>query len=159
MAWQAAAVWAQSPTTEARAREAVAAARGQKDAFTITGVEHPTRDGTGIRDYIHVWDLARAHVRASMASSACAIVSAPVSWSPRWLPVPSSWPSIDVRNVTVCRPAGSPRKSPVRPKVSADFGATRALSAQASLTSTGPRVRANSAANSASRSASTSTIS
>jgi UDP-glucose 4-epimerase len=42
----------------------VMAARGQKDAFTITGVEHPTRDGTGIRDYIHVWDVARAHVRA-----------------------------------------------------------------------------------------------
>src|SRR3954471_1607727 len=42
----------------------VMAARGQKDAFTITGTEHPTRDGTGLRDYIHVWDLARAHVRA-----------------------------------------------------------------------------------------------
>src|SRR6476619_5388154 len=42
----------------------VMAARGLKDAFTITGVDHPTRDGTGIRDYIHVWDLARAHVRA-----------------------------------------------------------------------------------------------
>lgn len=42
----------------------VLAARGQKDSFTITGTEHPTRDGTGIRDYIHVWDLARAHVRA-----------------------------------------------------------------------------------------------
>ncbi|GAA5147694.1 UDP-glucose 4-epimerase GalE [Nocardioides marinquilinus] len=42
----------------------VLAARGQKDAFTITGTEHPTRDGTGIRDYVHVWDLARAHVRA-----------------------------------------------------------------------------------------------
>lgn len=42
----------------------VMAARGQKDAFTITGVEHPTRDGTGIRDYIHVWDVAQAHVRA-----------------------------------------------------------------------------------------------
>jgi UDP-glucose 4-epimerase len=42
----------------------VMAARGQKDSFTITGAEHPTRDGTGIRDYVHVWDLARAHVRA-----------------------------------------------------------------------------------------------
>ena len=42
----------------------VMAARGIKDTFTITGTEHPTRDGTGIRDYIHVWDLARAHVRA-----------------------------------------------------------------------------------------------
>ncbi len=42
----------------------VMAAQGQKDSFTITGTEHPTRDGTGIRDYIHVWDLAQAHVRA-----------------------------------------------------------------------------------------------
>jgi len=42
----------------------VMAARGQKDSFTITGTDLPTRDGTGIRDYIHVWDLARAHVRA-----------------------------------------------------------------------------------------------
>jgi UDP-glucose 4-epimerase len=42
----------------------VRAARGQQDAFTITGTEHPTPDGTGIRDYIHVWDLAKAHVRA-----------------------------------------------------------------------------------------------
>ena len=37
----------------------VMAARGQKDSFTITGTDLPTRDGTGIRDYIHVWDLAR----------------------------------------------------------------------------------------------------
>ena len=42
----------------------VMAARGIKDTFTITGTDHPTRDGTGIRDYIHVWDLAQAHVRA-----------------------------------------------------------------------------------------------
>src|SRR3954447_10411097 len=42
----------------------VRAARGQQDAFTITGVEHPTPDGTGIRDYVHVWDVARAHVAA-----------------------------------------------------------------------------------------------
>jgi UDP-glucose 4-epimerase len=42
----------------------VMAARGQKDSFTITGTDLPTRDGTGIRDYIHVWDLAQAHVRA-----------------------------------------------------------------------------------------------
>ena len=42
----------------------VMAARGLKDCFTITGTEHPTRDGTGIRDYVHVWDLAQAHVAA-----------------------------------------------------------------------------------------------
>jgi UDP-glucose 4-epimerase len=32
--------------------------------LTVTGVDWPTRDGTGIRDYVHVWDLARAHVAA-----------------------------------------------------------------------------------------------
>jgi UDP-glucose 4-epimerase len=42
----------------------VMAARGEIPAFTNTGTNHPTRDGTGVRDYIHVWDLARAHVAA-----------------------------------------------------------------------------------------------
>jgi UDP-glucose 4-epimerase len=37
---------------------------GKIPAFTITGTDYETRDGTGIRDYIHVWDLAQAHVRA-----------------------------------------------------------------------------------------------
>jgi UDP-glucose 4-epimerase len=32
--------------------------------FQITGTGYPTRDGTGIRDYVHVWDLAAAHVEA-----------------------------------------------------------------------------------------------
>lgn len=32
--------------------------------FSITGVDWPTRDGTAIRDYVHVWDLAEAHVAA-----------------------------------------------------------------------------------------------
>ncbi|MFI0896459.1 UDP-glucose 4-epimerase GalE [Streptomyces sp. NPDC020983] len=34
------------------------------DVFRVTGVDWPTADGSGIRDYIHVWDLARAHVAA-----------------------------------------------------------------------------------------------
>ncbi|MEV0617324.1 UDP-glucose 4-epimerase GalE [Nonomuraea sp. NPDC050404] len=32
--------------------------------FQVTGTDYPTSDGTGIRDYIHVWDLATAHVAA-----------------------------------------------------------------------------------------------
>jgi UDP-glucose 4-epimerase len=32
--------------------------------FVITGTDWPTRDGSGLRDYIHVWDLATAHVAA-----------------------------------------------------------------------------------------------
>ncbi|MCC2593666.1 UDP-glucose 4-epimerase GalE [Tessaracoccus sp. OS52] len=35
-----------------------------KETFTVTGVDWPTRDGSGIRDFIHVWDLAKAHVAA-----------------------------------------------------------------------------------------------
>jgi UDP-glucose 4-epimerase len=42
----------------------VDAALGRLDVFKVTGMEWPTRDGTGIRDYVHVWDLARAHVMA-----------------------------------------------------------------------------------------------
>jgi UDP-glucose 4-epimerase len=42
----------------------VMAARGQRESFMVTGTDYPTRDGTGLRDYIHVWDLAVAHVRA-----------------------------------------------------------------------------------------------
>jgi len=34
------------------------------ETFTLTGTQWPTRDGSGIRDYIHVWDLAQAHVAA-----------------------------------------------------------------------------------------------
>lgn len=39
------------------------AAGGLKKAFTLTGTDLPTPDGTGVRDYVHVWDLAQAHVR------------------------------------------------------------------------------------------------
>jgi UDP-glucose 4-epimerase len=42
----------------------VMAARGQREAFIVTGTDYPTRDGTGLRDYVHVWDVALAHVHA-----------------------------------------------------------------------------------------------
>lgn len=37
-------------------------ASGQKKYLTICGTDYPTPDGTGIRDYIHVWDICRAHL-------------------------------------------------------------------------------------------------
>ena len=37
---------------------------GREPVFNLTGVEWPTRDGSGIRDYLHVWDLALAHLKA-----------------------------------------------------------------------------------------------
>jgi UDP-glucose 4-epimerase len=39
-------------------------ALGQTDAATIYGTDYPTPDGTCIRDYIHIADLASAHVLA-----------------------------------------------------------------------------------------------
>jgi UDP-glucose 4-epimerase len=36
---------------------------GKSPQFVLTGDKWPTRDGSGIRDYVHVWDLAQAHVR------------------------------------------------------------------------------------------------
>ena len=42
----------------------VEVALGREDVFNLTGVDWPTRDGSGIRDYIHVWDLAQAHLKA-----------------------------------------------------------------------------------------------
>ena len=37
------------------------AATGQRESFTLFGTDYPTPDGTCIRDYIHVHDLAQAH--------------------------------------------------------------------------------------------------
>jgi UDP-glucose-4-epimerase GalE len=42
----------------------LAAALGRKDRLEIFGTDFPTPDGTAVRDYIHVSDLAAAHVLA-----------------------------------------------------------------------------------------------
>lgn len=39
-------------------------ALGQRDALSVFGSDYPTRDGTCVRDYIHVMDLAEGHVAA-----------------------------------------------------------------------------------------------
>ncbi len=39
-------------------------ALGEHDAVRVFGTDYPTRDGTAVRDYIHVDDLARAHLLA-----------------------------------------------------------------------------------------------
>lgn len=43
---------------------AVEAALGKRDAVSVFGTDFDTADGTGVRDYIHVSDLADAHVLA-----------------------------------------------------------------------------------------------
>lgn len=39
-------------------------AAGKLDKLKVHGSDYPTHDGTGVRDYIHVMDLARGHVMA-----------------------------------------------------------------------------------------------
>ncbi|GAA5511395.1 UDP-glucose 4-epimerase [Deinococcus carri] len=43
----------------------VATWQGRQPVFSVMGTDYPTRDGTGLRDYIHIWDLALAHVAAA----------------------------------------------------------------------------------------------
>jgi UDP-glucose 4-epimerase len=44
------------------------AASRQRDSVKIFGTDYPTRDGTAVRDYIHVEDLGRAHLLALEAA-------------------------------------------------------------------------------------------
>lgn len=44
-------------------------AAGRRESVSIYGTDYPTRDGTCVRDYIHVSDLAAAHVAALHALS------------------------------------------------------------------------------------------
>ena len=39
-------------------------ASGQRPALDVLGTDYPTPDGTAVRDYIHILDIADAHVRA-----------------------------------------------------------------------------------------------
>jgi len=49
---------------------AIKAVRGEIDAMRLFGTDYPTPDGTCVRDYIHVVDLADAHIRALDAATA-----------------------------------------------------------------------------------------
>ncbi len=39
-------------------------ANGEREKLSVFGDDYPTQDGTGVRDYVHVVDLARGHVAA-----------------------------------------------------------------------------------------------
>ncbi|MBN9442722.1 UDP-glucose 4-epimerase GalE [Bosea sp. (in: a-proteobacteria)] len=53
-----------SPNATHLIKVASQAALGQRDGLTVFGTDYATPDGTCVRDYIHVTDLARAHLAA-----------------------------------------------------------------------------------------------
>jgi UDP-glucose 4-epimerase len=53
-----------TPKATLLVKVACEAATGRRDQVSIFGTDYPTPDGTGLRDYIHVEDLASAHVDA-----------------------------------------------------------------------------------------------
>ncbi len=55
---------------------ALQTAAGQRDAFDIYGTDYSTPDGTAVRDYIHVADLAAAHVLALRYLQAAGVTTA-----------------------------------------------------------------------------------
>ena len=80
-------------------------ASGQRDELMLYGDDYPTPDGTCVRDYIHVADLAAAHLlaldaiqpgrhevttSATVTATACARSSTPPAKSPA-TPSRSSW--------------------------------------------------------------------
>lgn len=48
------------------------AAIGRRDPLSVFGDDYPTHDGTGVRDFIHVVDLARGHLSALEAMRSAA---------------------------------------------------------------------------------------
>jgi UDP-glucose 4-epimerase len=53
-----------APTATLLVKVACQAAAGVRPQLQIFGTDYPTPDGTGVRDYIHVEDLANAHLMA-----------------------------------------------------------------------------------------------
>jgi UDP-glucose 4-epimerase len=53
-----------TPNATLLVKVACEAAAGRRDDVAIFGTDYPTADGTGVRDYIHVEDLATAHLDA-----------------------------------------------------------------------------------------------
>ncbi|MGI9224746.1 MAG: UDP-glucose 4-epimerase GalE [Woeseiaceae bacterium] len=53
-----------TPKATLLVKVACEAATGRRPAVSIFGTDYPTPDGTGLRDYIHVEDLAAAHLDA-----------------------------------------------------------------------------------------------
>lgn len=93
---------------------ALLAAVGKRSSITVFGSDYPTADGTCIRDYIHVTDLADAHVLALRyleggGSTCCLNLGTGKGWSVA--EVIKSAQEVTARRITVisgARSAGDP---------------------------------------------------
>ncbi len=73
---------------------------GQREKISVFGDDYPTKDGTCIRDYIHVTDLAQAHILALdyLLKGGDTAWASPSTRSSRWpgrspaTPFPPRWP-------------------------------------------------------------------
>jgi UDP-arabinose 4-epimerase len=92
------------------------AAAGESKTFTIFGDDYPTADGTCVRDYVHVTDLADAHVKAvgallDGAESTALNLGTGRGWSVRELV--DSVRDVTGRNISVLMGARRPGDPPV----------------------------------------------
>ncbi|WP_106746104.1 UDP-glucose 4-epimerase GalE [Yoonia maritima] len=97
---------------------------GKRDALTVFGEDYDTPDGTGLRDYIHVVDLARAHVAA--------INYADKSTGARPFNI-GTGQSYSVRDMVAAfeRACGSPIKTKQAPRRAGDIAAMQADASRA----------------------------
>ena len=56
-------------------------AAGRHPFVRVFGDDYPTRDGTGIRDYLHVVDLALGHLAALDAARPASRAACPSTWA------------------------------------------------------------------------------
>jgi UDP-glucose 4-epimerase len=105
---------------------AVEAALGKRAGVSVFGTDFPTRDGTGVRDYIHVSDLAEAHVialRHLMEQDQCLTLNCGYN---RGFSVQEVLDTVDdVAGVKIPRTLG-PRRAGDPAELVADNGAIRA---------------------------------
>lgn len=66
--------WGENHNPESHLIPSILRSVSQKKTFTIYGDDYPTCDGTCIRDYIHVYDLAQAHILAMNSNINGAVV-------------------------------------------------------------------------------------
>lgn len=96
-------------------------ALGRRDAVGIFGIDYETADGTGVRDYIHVCDLADAHVAALTArtGASCLALNVGTGRGHSVLELIAAYQEASGRHIPVCT---RPRRNGDAPAVWADTG-------------------------------------